>query len=480
MVISGVKWLVIEKLSLQLSKFLFFIVLARALGPKEFGVISVAYFFVALCDAFLTSGFTHGFIRDKFKSKDEETRSLNSLLVLNLIFGVILSLIMWQSSEYIGIYYESHDVKRAVELLAYTVFVNSLISTMRAKNDKELNFYITSITNIIALVVSYILTFFVYYFSIIDLDYNLLLFQLISYKVLYLILMSVSFVKCFDITYGCSRFKLTQYFKYGWKLQLATLLTSITKDIATMIIGKKLGLTMASIYSRANNLQILSNQLVIQVADRIAFPSFTKEFKSNYELVDGSKELLRVLSIIILPIVVITFFNANNIILLLLGDKWISAIIVLKILSINGFFRYIQTVHLNIAKIIGKSSVVLFVRVLELVLIIAFSQIFLSKGLEFFCYVIVMINALSTIFLCYYSKFRVGFSLTEQISTLFVPVIMNMTIGIVINYIYITWEQCLGLHMSVYCSTYVIFYSTFLWLKKEPLITRLYSGLKGN
>lgn len=463
---SGLKWLTIEKLFLQISKFIFFIVLARALSPEEFGVVAISGILIGLGDSFLSSGFTHAYIRD---SDDDKELKFNSLIAINILFGALFTFLVFTLSPYVGEWYESGEVTSCLQVLCFNLVFNSLASTLRANNDKSLLFGFTSFCNVLAIVLSYIISLLYMWYE--GASYWVLVVQTLIHKSLYTLFLMFRSYRHIRPRYGVSKKIIQLYVAFGWKLQVATVITFLSKDITTLILGKYAGLNMASLYSRANNLQVLVSQIVIQIVDRIAFPVMSKVKSENDKLILIAEKTNLFLSTILAPTVFCLFIYSESIIYTLFGPQWMDASPLLRILSIHGFFRYMQSVNLNVLKVKGYTSYIMYLRIFEALSILSISYSLIAYGVNTLVYGLLILNFLICLILNFQVNKVIGFSIYKQVSSV-IPVLainfaLSLSLSIFLSLIFIDKQISFFAYVFFFPICYFLILLTF---KNEPAL----------
>ena len=88
--LMGLTWQMLEKITVNGSQFLIFIILARLLSPKDFGIIALITAFISINDLLINSGLGTALVQ-KLEVDEEDYSSvfytsLGISLVLYLVF----------------------------------------------------------------------------------------------------------------------------------------------------------------------------------------------------------------------------------------------------------------------------------------------------------------------------------------------------------------------------------------------------------
>lgn len=409
-IIHSYKWVAIEKIATQVFRFIFIAILARFLSPADFGVVAIAGFFVMLSEVFVNSGFTHAYIRENNRNRDE---LITSLAILNFLFGFAIFAIIQMASSVIGEFYNDHNVNLTLQVLSIIIIIDSVIAIIKADYEKKLDFSIISYLNVIAMVISMV-------FGIVlafkGLTYWSLVVQTIAHRSIYLVLALVFCEYKFKWRYNPQVTK--SLFLFGWTLQLSAIINIVSKNTNTLIIGKFAGSAAVGFYSRAQSLQSTISQVVIQIIERVTFPELSN-ISENSQLVNKTKINLRYFSFLVSPIVFLCSYNSDNIIYITLGGGWSDTANYFEILIFTGILRILHSVNLTYLKVIGKVSIILYLRLIE-ILIVILLLIYLSKyGILAMVWGQVAILLIMYPIIVKYTLKYSGYGIKEQLTNIF-------------------------------------------------------------
>ena len=134
--LNALFWSFIERFSHQILQFFFSIFLARLLLPEEFGLIAMTSIFVVIGNSFINAGFGHALIQNKNADKIDES----SIFYFNIIIAFFVSLILYNSSEFISIFYNKPILNDIIKVLPLALIFNALGLVQRTLLSKTLDF----------------------------------------------------------------------------------------------------------------------------------------------------------------------------------------------------------------------------------------------------------------------------------------------------------------------------------------------------
>ena len=127
--ISGVKWTTFSQFSKQFIQYITTFIFALLLSPKDFGVIAIAYMLIGFLDIFKDLGTSSAIIY--LEESDEDV--LSSIFWLNILFGLIISAIIFFGSYYGSIFFNSPTLKNILKLLSISFLISSFFTKTKSQ-----------------------------------------------------------------------------------------------------------------------------------------------------------------------------------------------------------------------------------------------------------------------------------------------------------------------------------------------------------
>ena len=88
--ISGAKWGIIQRCTMQPIQFVYGIILARLITPEEFGILGLTAIFFAIAAQLQSCGFGSALIRDIDRTEEDINTVFWTNLTLSAVFSSIL------------------------------------------------------------------------------------------------------------------------------------------------------------------------------------------------------------------------------------------------------------------------------------------------------------------------------------------------------------------------------------------------------
>jgi O-antigen/teichoic acid export membrane protein len=302
------------------------ILLARLLGPKDFGIIGMAMVFISISQAFSDFGFTTGIIQQKH-IKDI---TLSSIFFINIGISIGLSLIILLSANAIGRFYEEPRVTTILYYLAVIPPISALGKIHGTILSKKIKFKKLTIINLIAAVSAGALG---------------VIAALLDYGVYSLVIQQITLVLFFSTLmwifsdwrpkWHFSTDEVQNIMKFSSYVFFDNLMRQVFLRIDTLFIGKVFSPTTLGFYSRAESLKSQANAYTTTSLVRIIFPVFSSIQDDNKVFENVYLKAFKIVCGFIIILVAPIFFLAPHIIIFLLGDKWEPSVILFQILILS-------------------------------------------------------------------------------------------------------------------------------------------------
>jgi PST family polysaccharide transporter len=126
---------------------------------------------------------------------------------------------------------------------------------------------------------------------------------------------------------------LKQMMAFGGKLTGFQVLTYFTRNFDNLVIGRVLGSVALGIYSKAYALLALPINQINTPLSSVVIPALSRLQNKPDEYARFYLRALRTLSFFTLPLVVFSSIFAHDVVLVLLGPKWLPAAVIFQLLA---------------------------------------------------------------------------------------------------------------------------------------------------
>lgn len=422
-IINSLIWAFLERIGAQGVSFIVSIVLARLLFPKEFGVIAIVTIFISLANTFVTAGLGNSLIQ----KKNADDIDFSTVFYFNIFFSLIVYIVLWLIAPVVSNYFEMYQLTIIIRVMGIRVLFSAVNSVQRAFVSRNFLFKKFFFSTIIGTLFSAIIGIYM--------AYN-------GYGVWALVAqyMTNSFIDTFVLwitvkwrpkkVFSLSRLKTL--FSFGWKLLLSSLLSTIYVNIYSIIIGKFYSSSDLAFYNRGKKFPQIFSVNISSAIDSVFFPAMASQQDNIPKLKIYARKSISFGSFIIFPIMFGLAAIADNMIPVLLTDKWNDAIIFVQIASISFAFLPITMANLQVIKALGRSDTYLKLDIIKKIVGLSILFSLFKRGVV----AIAIAEALSTflgLFInTYHNKKYINYSLYEQIKDIFPSLLSSMIMAIIV------------------------------------------------
>lgn len=450
----NVKWSFIESISLKIIGFILGIILARLLEPSDFGVLAIVNVFYLLTTLFIDGGLREALIQKKDASKED----YSTMFWLNLGIACFIYLLLFICAPLIESIYKFHNLGFYIRIQSIVLIIESMGFVQIVKATKELNLKKITVARIPATIISFFVGITMAYtgFGIL----SLIIQQLVN-EIVYLSLLIFNIRYKPDLIF--SKTSLKSLYKFGLKMFALSYLNRIYVQSLNLIYAHFYKERELGLYVKSNGLQGVPIELINSTFAKGLYPTMVRVQLYNNLLKKIFLTNVRRLTLLMILINVVFFYNANEIIRFLLGEKWIDMVLFLKIASLGSLFSPINTQVISIFKVKGKPGFILKMEMIwksfALVMIIV-----LSVLTNFFTvlYAMVVLSWIMGLIYLYFCSTMLDFSFKKEIKKILILFGYFFLVGYLI-------EKIIFGYMSMYHDLVkIIFFSVFYFLSIVP------------
>jgi teichuronic acid exporter len=418
--VSGLFWSFIDNFSKLGLTFVIGIILARLLGPREFGLIGMITIFIALSQSLVDSGFTQALIR----KKDCSQADYSTVFYFNFFVGIILYTVLFFSAGAISHFFDEPQLLLIVQVVGLSIIVNAFTVVQRARLTKAINFKLQTKISIIASLSSGIIGIMMAYKGCGV--WSLVFKTLLGFAITSLLLWIWNKWKP---SFIFSRNSFKEMFSFGYKLLISGLIDTAYQNIYLLIIGKYFSAAELGFYTRADQFNNLPSKNITGVIQRVSYPILAEmqddipRLKTAYRKIIKSTMLITFVSMIILAAV------AKPLVLSLIGEKWLPSVIYLQLLSFGGIFYPLHAINLNMLNVQGRSDLFLKLEIIKKILAIPVIVIGVLLGIKVMIVGMIIISIISFFLNSYYSGQHIGYSSMQQLKDILPSFILAIFIG---------------------------------------------------
>lgn len=329
---------------LQITNYLFPLItlpyLVRILGPEKYGLVNFAMaftaYFVTICDYGFNLSVTKQisiFRNDKLKINE----IFSSVIVLKILFGILSAIILLA----ITFSFTRFSADADVFLLSFGIVIGNILFPVWFYQGIENMKFITIITFFSRLIGTVMIFLIINGIN----DYPKLVMIYSSVSILIGILGLTIAIKKFNVSLFIPKLSFLSFqFKEGFQIFISTTAINLYTTSNIFLLGILINDNAVGYFAAADKIRIAAQSILPTISQSV-FPYVNKLLIESYDkFVTFNKNLLKYQTILSFFISLILFLFAEEIVLLLLGERFSESIWVLKILAILPLLSSFTTI----------------------------------------------------------------------------------------------------------------------------------------
>ncbi len=331
-IVSGMAWTLGTQIANQGSRFLVSVILARLLGPRDFGLIGMVFVFTGFATAISDFGFSQALVQ----RENVEERHRSTVFWLTCLTGLLLALLTVGGAPLVAKFYRESRLAPLMTLIALAFPVSSLNVVQKAMMYRAMRFRALGLIETGGTVVSGIVgvTLAIRGFGAKSLVWQFLA----SY---FFVVTAMWWVGKWRPRFEIDRGALKELFGYSSHLTAFSAVNYWFRNGDNLLVGKFFGAWDLGIYARAYTLMLLPLNQVTSVVSKVMFPVFSRLQNEPQRVKDLYLRMIGIIALITFPMMLGLFATTDHFVIAAFGPAWAAMIPVLRIFSILGMLQSI-------------------------------------------------------------------------------------------------------------------------------------------
>jgi len=325
------------------------IILARILSPSQFGVYGIAVLVLGLLEILTETGINIVLIQEEGKTDEY----ISTAWVVSIIRGILISIVILIIAPFMASFFNSANALNLIRFAALIPLVRGFINPSVVKFQKELafnkEFWFRSFIFLVD-------TSFAIALGILTKSEYALIWGMFVAAIFEVV---ISFFAAkprpsleFDST------KVKKVIGRGKWITFAGTFEYLFQHIDDIAVGKILGTGPLGLYQQAYRVSTLPISEVGEVFNKVTFPTYSKISEDRHRLRKAFLKVTAVILLFVIPFGLLLFFFAKEVVLILLGEKWLGAVGALKVLAIFGILKSISNSAYSLFLSVRKQEIV--------------------------------------------------------------------------------------------------------------------------
>lgn len=423
-IISGLLWKFAERIGAQAITFILSIILARLLSPSDYGAIAILLVFITIADVFVNAGFGSALIQ----KKDADDLDFSSVFYFSFIFSVFVYIVIFLSAPFVANFYNMPILQPTLQVLALRIPVAAINSVQQAYVSRNMQFKKFFYSTLSGTAASAVVGIFMAYNG-----YGIwsLVGQYLSNAVINTIVLFSVINWRPQLIFSLQRLK--GLFSYGWKLLLSGLLDTGYQSLNSLLIGKFYTPADLAFFDTGKKFPMVIVTNINSSISSVLFPALASEQDEREKVKALTRKAIQISSYIIWPMMLGMAACADNIVSLVLTDKWLPAVPYLQIACITYGLLPIHTANLQAINAMGRSDIFLKLEIVKKVIGITALLISIQYGVLVVAITYLITGIMATFINSYPNKFLLKYSYYEQIKDMLPSFLLSLIMCILIK-----------------------------------------------
>ena len=342
---------VASKLTAKTVAFMATLILARILNPADFGLIAIALLAFGFLDTMRNLGVSEVLVYQQRYRSSEASTAFWIALVSGCVFAVIFS----ASAPLIAGFFNNTEVTGLIRVMGLLFVLEALGAVPAAIAKRDLRFRIRAYSEVSrALFKAFIsIVLALSGFGVWSIVFGQIAGSVVGVAVYW---KKLEFIPTFQFEKGAARVMLS----YGIVLTLVGILAFSVNRMDQFIIANQLGVLQLGYFALAYT---FANMLIFdlaQTAGQATISTFARVQADRSELRKYYLDTLFYMSTFGIALGLGLFFTAEYVVRVLLADKWLPIVPVLKALSINALLMTIVASAADVITATGRAKYIIY------------------------------------------------------------------------------------------------------------------------
>ena len=395
-------------------------ILARILNPADYGMNAMAVAVTGFAAVFSSLGLSTATIQ----RADINHQQVSTLFWINAGVGLFITLIVASLSPVVAWFYKTPELFWVMIALSSTFFISGLSVQHTALLNRQMRFYSLAKIQVFSSLMGILVAIFAARngFGYWALVFNTLTNVSINVFGTWLACRWVPGLPCRNVG-------VSSLLKFGSDIMAFNVINYFSRNLDNILIGRYHGSSALGFYSKAYQLLMMPITNLRDPITRVAMPALSRLQDDSEAYRSYYLKCVSLLAFVSMPIVVFMFVCSDQLIITLLGGKWLGASDIFKILAIAAFVQPVSSTWGMVLLSTGRSTMYLSVGVVNAVFTCLAFVSGLPWGGEGVATAYALINYILLFPILFYSFQDTSIRIKDFILAIYKPFIASLVTG---------------------------------------------------
>lgn len=352
--VSGAKWLLLQKFTLQPLQFVYSMVLARLITPMEMGIVGLTTVFFAVAGTLASAGFGSALIRKIGRTEID----CDTAFWFNLGMSLLMSAVLFIAAPWFVDFYQQPELLWLTRCSAVMMFLVSTASVHWTLYTARRNFKVPAIIQTTSTIISMPVCLMLAYmgWGVWALMCGTLTSSLLS-------LVWVWIVSPWRPRWQFSCASFRELFGFGSKLAVAGIISTLFSNLRTFIVGKFYSPADLGMYVKGAHLGKMPPDLINGILGTVTYPILATLQNDRERLISVYRKYIRVATLPIAFGCMLVTALAEPMVRVCFGEQWMPCVIFVQLVSAAMMFDHVSTINLSLLQVLGRSDILLWLEI---------------------------------------------------------------------------------------------------------------------
>ncbi|WP_020662867.1 lipopolysaccharide biosynthesis protein [Amycolatopsis benzoatilytica] len=345
----GARWTVIAMIARQFGRLGFALVLARLLGPADFGVASAATIYVSLTAVLLETGLATGIVQKAHLRREDEGAAFWTVTALGTLVAVLTVAFSGAIADFLAI----PQLRPVLMILATGPVLKGLAIVSAARLQRDLRFRALSLGEVAATLLGGAI-------GIVAAEFGMHYWALVVQQVCTDLLVLLIWLGAAGLpAFVLDRTALRYVRRFGVPLLGSQALGYVGRNADNVVVSHFLGAAALSYYMVPYRIMLVPVSLLGNVANRVAFPIFARTQDDPQRVRSLFLRVTQVIAVPVVPGMLAVAALAPDVVRTVFGAEWGPAVPVVIALATTGILESLTTPGGSVFMGLGRADLAL-------------------------------------------------------------------------------------------------------------------------
>ena len=468
--LSGAKWGMLQKLTMQPIQLVYGMVLARLITPEEMGIVGLTAIFFAIAGQLASAGFGAALVR----KIDRTEADCSTMFWFNLGMSLLMGLILFLLAPWFASFYNQPELLWLTRVSAIMMFVNSSASVhwtlYQCRRDFKTPAIVSCITSIAGMPVCLTLAW---------MGWGV---WALMWQGIFTSLLSLSIVWCISPWKPRFLFSGTSFrylFGFGSKLACSGLIHTVYQETTTFVIGKFYSPAQLGFYSRGRHVAALVPQTLSGILGSVTYPILSTLQNDDEILRRVYQKYIRFSTLIIAFGIACIISMARPMVQVLYGETWLPCALYLQIIALSYSTDHVASINLNMLMVKGRSDLFLRLEIIKKSISLAMILYAATISVEAICWAGAIYAQIAIFINTWYTGKLLGLTWWQQQKD-YLPYFLRAAVSCIPAWFVSQTEWPALAQLAVGGFSAFVLYFGALHCRREAAYTELYSTVRSS